>query len=267
MLITSLTNPRIKRIVRLRDHQARVETGLTIVEGVREVSLALAAGIRAEEIYISPELLAKYTSEDIINTRVPEGVVFEVDHKIFEKIAFGDRREGILMVCQPRRQTLLELKVTSQSFFIIVENVEKPGNLGAILRTCDGAGVDALLIADTKTDVYNAHVIRSRLGTIFCVPVIQAQSSDLVHLLKKNLVRIVAASPAGEQIYYAKDYRGPVALVLGSEQEGLSEFWMQHADAKVKIPMAGKADSLNVSNTAAILAYEVQRQRKQNIAQ
>jgi TrmH family RNA methyltransferase len=145
---------------------------------------------------------------------------------------------------------------------VVVEGVEKPGNLGAVLRTCDGAAVDALFVSDSKTDIFNPNVIRSSIGAVFSVPVVSGTNRQIGEYLREKKIFILATSPQGKQSYWNTDFKGPVALVLGSEKEGLSDFWINEADVQVSIPMKGKADSLNVSTTAAILMYEVIRQRR-----
>ncbi len=261
--LTSLDNPKIKFVIKLTDRKDRNETGLTVIDGVREVTRAFEAGADIKEVYICPEyfetkgdpgLLAKMTAQEI--------QTFEITREIFYKIAFGDRREGILAVCQPWYKTLADLKPSRRPLFVVLENVEKPGNLGAIIRTCDGAGVDAVLVSDTQTDIYNPNVIRSSMGAVFSLPVVQDREDAILDFLLAHEIKIVATSPGGDKVYANANLRDPVAIVLGSEQRGLSDFWMRHSHAQVRIPMYGRADSLNVSITTAIIVYEALRQRE-----
>jgi RNA methyltransferase, TrmH family len=263
MHITSLENPHIKGVVRLKDRAARDETGLTVIDGLREVSRAFEAGATFKEIYLCRELFEKYGKKSFLaKIEAKEIPIFEVTKEIFHKIAFGDRREGIVGICQPALKTLMEIPIKEGSLFVVVEDVEKPGNLGAILRSCDGAGVDALIVSDPRTDIYNPNVIRASVASVFSVPVVQAINEEVFPFLRERGVRIVATSPDGEKIYANANLKGSVAIVVGSEQKGLSSFWMTHADVKVRIPMHGKSDSLNVSITTAIIVYEAVRQRE-----
>ena len=261
MKITSLINPRIKDIVRLRDRKAREKSGLTIVEGVREIQCAHAAGVKFKEIYLCRELLSAKEEKDWATIVSQKGTtVEETDRKVFEKISYGDRLEGALGVCVPPSLDLTKLKLRSSALIVVVEQAEKPGNLGAILRTCDAAGVDALIVCG-QTDIYNPNVIRASLGTVFAVPVAQAGNEKVLEYLKQNKISIGAATPAATSSYGDVDMRKSFAIVVGSEEEGLSNFWLTKADTKVKIPMRGKADSLNLSVSTAILIYEALRQR------
>ena len=169
--------------------------------------------------------------------------------------------DGVVGVFPTPTHELSELSPASPSLVVVSEHLEKPGNLGAILRTCDGAGVDAVLVCDPATDIYNPNVIRSSLGTVFTQHVLMMGSAEALQWLRENEFRVIAASPAGAQNYTDADYRGNTAIVLGSEARGLSEAWQSEADAHVKIPMRGRVDSLNVSATAAVLLYEAVRQR------
>jgi len=260
MKITSLTNARVKKIIRLKDRRARNETGLTLIEGVREVERALAAGEALEELYLCRDLLGKFVTDftALEKARVP---VHEVTPDVFGKMAFGDRREGLLAVCRTQRKKVKDIEALKGDLFIIIENVEKPGNLGAVLRTCDGAGVDAVFVCDTRADITSPNVIRASLGTVFGLNVVQDKEGEVLAFLKKKNARIVATSPGAERIYTQEDLKGPLAVVLGSEEKGLEPFWQDHSDVRVKVPMKGVGDSLNVSNTAAIVIYEVLRQR------
>jgi TrmH family RNA methyltransferase len=261
--ITSLTNPRIKDIVKLRDRQAREESGLTIVEGIREVQCAQAAGIEFKEIYLCREMLGREQEKDLEKILSRKGVVIEeTDRKVFEKISYGDRQEGVLGVCALRPAELGNLNVKSPALIVVAEQAEKPGNLGAILRTCDAAGVDALIVCDGKTDIYNPNVIRASLGTVFSVPVVQATNEKTLAFLKQNKIVVCAATPSANMVYTDVDLKKPTAVAVGSEEKGLSEFWLKNAETKIKIPMKGKADSLNLSVSTALLVFEALRQRR-----
>ncbi len=261
--ITSLTNPHIKEIVRLRAGGHRKNSGVTIVDGSREVLRALGAGIKFKEFYLCQELIGTGEEEKQWKARLPglDIPIFEVTKTVFEKIAYGDRQEGVLGICETPRRSLADFRLDANALVVVIEHVEKPGNLGAILRTCDAAGVHGVLVCDSQTDLYNPNVIRASVGTIFTVNTLQCSSDEALRFLKDKGMKICAASPRAQTIYTQMDFSGPAAIVLGSEQEGLSDFWMRKSDFLVKIPMRGAADSLNVSASTAILVYEALRQR------
>ncbi len=263
--ITSLQNPHLKKVIQLREHKTRRETGLTIVEGLREVSRlkeAQETGVEFKELFVCREFLKDHGKEDFVKTIKAQGVsIFEVTKEVYAKISFGDRREGLLAVCHPKILTLRDVPVKKVPLIMVVEALEKPGNLGAILRTCDGAGVDGLLVCDGQTDIYNPNVIRASLGTVFSVPVVQSTQAEILKFLSDRKIEICAATPEATKTYFETNFKVPTAIVLGSEEKGLSDFWLEAADRQIKIPMHGKADSLNVSTTAGILIYEALRQR------
>lgn len=261
--ITSLANPRIKDVVRLRTARHRQESGFTVVDGAREILRALEGKVKFREFYICPELFGR-SEEKRLKTRLSALNVptIEVTKAVFEKIAFGDRQEGVLGICQAPQQSLADFQVRSNALVAIIEHVEKPGNVGAILRTCDAAGVNGVIICDAKTDLFNPNIIRASLGTVFTVDTVLCSNEEALRFLREKGMKVYAASPQSQTLYTRMDWAGPVAVVLGSEQEGLSGFWHKNADACVKIPMYGHADSLNVSTSAAILIYEAIRQRE-----
>ncbi|MBN1870189.1 MAG: RNA methyltransferase [Candidatus Omnitrophica bacterium] len=261
--ITSLTNSKVKRVVQLRNRKQRTEDGLTIVEGAREVARAFEAKVVFKELYVCHPLLkgakdALALAGNISFKKIP---VYETTEAVFSKISYGDRGEGLLAVCEASLFTVKDLAPRGHPLFVIVEGVEKPGNLGAILRTCDGAGVDGVIICDGKTDIYNPNVIRASLGTIFSVKTAVSSNAETLEFLRSNSVKICATLPEAKDVYTKANLTGALALVVGSEQEGLTGFWADHADLKVNIPMRGFADSLNVSVSAAIVLYEAIRQR------
>jgi len=274
-MITSLTNSRVKKVVELRDRKHRTTRGLTIVEGKREITCAQEAGVIFKEFYYCRDFLSAPKVDDIsaasgtnvanlftkrLFSKVP---VYETTKAVFSKMSYGARAEGVLAVCEPRSLSFADFPSKADSLFVIVESVEKPGNLGAILRTCDGAGVDGVIICDGKTDIYNPNVIRASLGTIFSQKIVVSSNEDTLKFLKLNKVTICATLLKAKFIYTNEKLINALAIVVGSEQDGLTKFWIEHADLKVKIPMKGFADSLNVSATTAVLLYEIIRQRSQ----
>jgi len=264
--ITSFSNPKIKDVVKLRERRERTKTGLTVIDGIREVEAAIKAGVEVTDIFICPALYEGQIQGDV--DAIVQGVdfqkveIFEVTKEIFGKICFGERSEGILVLVRAKVKTIKDLKVKKNPIFMLIESVEKPGNLGAILRTCDASGIDALLVCDPATDIYNPNVIRASLGTVFNVDVIAGSTEEIAGFLKSHKIKVVAATPAGKKNYTTLDFRVGVALAVGSEKDGLSKFWLEAADEKAFIPMKGQADSLNTSVAAALMAYEVLRQRE-----
>jgi TrmH family RNA methyltransferase len=260
--LTSPQNPGIKRVARLRMKKSRDAKNLTIVEGVREVRQALAAGLRFSCAYVCSEGTYHCPPEIVTELEAGRVKVFDTSCSVYGKLSYGDRTEGVLALVEPTELKLTDLKLGDAPLVVVLESVEKPGNLGAVLRTCDGAGVDALIVCDERTDIHNPNVVRASLGTIFSVPTVSCSNREAVEFLKSRRIRTFAAVVQAQEFYYDKDLRAGCAIVLGSEQDGLSEFWQRNADEKVRIPMLGKADSLNVSVSAAVMIYEAVRQRQ-----
>ncbi|HQP10704.1 MAG TPA: RNA methyltransferase [Candidatus Omnitrophota bacterium] len=263
--ITSAANPRVKHVAQLRDRRQRNEEGLTIVEGMREIARAQEGRVVFKEAYVCRELWGDSKSAGSLIGKLSEQniPVYETTKTVFEKISYGDRQQGVLAVCKPRTWSFEDLASEKCDLFTVIEGVEKPGNLGAILRTCDGAGVNGMIVCDEKTDMYNPNVIRASLGTVFSVKTVVSSKEDALAFLKSRRVAVCATLPQAKTVYTKANLKNPLAVVLGSEQSGLTDFWVQHADLTVRIPMKGHADSLNVSASAAILLYEAIRQRFQ----
>ncbi len=270
LTITSPQNPRVKRVVRLNDRRGRDGARQTVVEGVREAGLALGRGVAPVEAYLCPELIDDPEAEaaaDQLKALAATGAseVFLVSPEVFGKMAYRGESGGLLLVIPYRSPGLDDLAFRAAPFLVVVEEAEKPGNLGAVLRTADAAGVDALIAPaplDRKgTDLHNPNVIRASLGAYFTVPAVAAENDEAIAWLRRQSIAIVATTPAAETLYTDADLRGPVAVVIGSEAWGLSEAWLAAADVRVRIPMHGHVDSLNLSASAALLMYEVVRQR------
>ena len=276
LTITSPQNPRVKAVIKLNDRRERDEARRTVVEGVREVRTALGRGVTPVEAFICPELSDGLEAETAARHLVTLGQtgmseLFYVSPEVFAKMTYRGASGGLLLVIAYRPIRLGDLTFRGVPFLIVVEEAEKPGNLGAILRTADAAGVDAVLAPtppDHKgtdigrgTDLHNPNVIRASLGAYFTVPTVAAPNDAAIAWLRERGIAIVAATPAAETLYTAADLTGPVALAVGSEAWGLSETWLAAADVRVRIPMAGQVDSLNLSASAALLMYEVVRQR------
>jgi TrmH family RNA methyltransferase len=302
--ITSLQNPHVKQLVRLRDRRPRDEAGQFLVEGFREVRRALAAGVKLQELYYGPDWFLGANELVLIEEAQSAGaLVFELSKGAFAKVSYRDRPDGLLAVAPQWKQTLgdldqmfrgdatptsrptpknatrasrLHVPPETQSdfvpeprtaptaeppFVLVVEAIEKPGNLGTLLRGADAAGVDAVVVCDPVTDIFNPNVVRSSTGVLFSMPVIVAESREVRSWLRTHGIRAVATTPAAPALYTDSDLRGPLAIIMGSEQYGLSEFWLKESDLLVRIPMAGQADSLNVAMAAIITLFEAARQR------
>jgi len=259
--ITSLTNPRVKAAVRLRDRREREATGLTIVDGAREILRALDAGVRVETAFLAQELIRTPDAEAVADRLRHRPTTIEASPAVLAKVAFGERSDGIVAIVEAPRTTLDDLVLPPDALMVVVEGVEKPGNLGAVLRSADGAGAHAVIVADPLTDPFNPNAIRASLGTIFALPVVAVASAAVLDWLANGGIRPVAAIVDAATSWSDADLTGPVALVLGSEAEGLTPTWRDPRVEPVSIPMAGIADSLNVSIAAAVLLYEAVRQR------
>lgn len=246
----------------MRGRRERDRQGLTLIDGVRETLRALAGGAVLREVFVLPEAATDQESHALLERLAEESVpVVELGRDAFEKLAYGDRLDGIVAVAETPPRTLDELVLPPAPLIAIVEGVEKPGNLGAILRSADGAGLNAVIVADTATDLFNPNIIRASIGTVFAVPVAVAASGEVLDWLRRREIGIIAARVQASVSYADADYRGAVAIALGSEARGLSDPWGELARTSVHVPMLGVADSLNVSATAAVLFYEALRQR------
>src|SRR3954468_21148353 len=260
--ITSLQNPRVKTLVKLRERRDRDEAGLFLVEGYREIRRALEKGVRPKEMYFSPEWFLGENEPALIEQAKQAGAqLFELSKDAFAKVAYRDRPDGLLAVAPQWKSELNFLQLSANPFLLVVESIEKPGNLGTILRSADAAGCDAVIVCDALTAIFNPNVVRASTGVLFSVPLVVTESARVLAWLREKKIQTVATTPGAKQLYTDADLRGPLAVVMGSEQYGLSEFWLQHADLPVRIPMAGQADSLNVAMATIITLFEAVRQR------
>lgn len=260
MEITSLQNPRVKHLVKLReDKKQRQRDGLILVEGFDELTLALACGFIPSTLLTAPKLASQTLTFPHAERQHVESLI--VSRAVFEKISYRDNPDGLLGIFPMPTRTLADLTLSDAPLVIVAESVEKPGNLGAILRTADAAHVDAVLVCDPRVDVWNPNVIRASRGAVFAVPVVEVKSPEALSWLRSRKMRVLAATPSAEALYTSVEMKGPLAIAVGTEDEGLTDFWMQHADLRVKIPMAGKVNSLNVSIATALMTYEAVRQR------
>ncbi len=259
--ITSAQNSRVKDTVKLRSRRGRVKQGRFVVDGVREVQRAALAGIAFETIF----LCAEHVDEQVLHVAQSlstRGVdVLQAVPTVFDKLAYGNRNEGVVAVARTPHRTLDSLRPEASGPVVVLEAVEKPGNVGAVLRTADAAGAVAVVVADGATDLYNPNTIRASLGAIFSVPVCAAGSAETLRWLRHHRRPIYATRVGGDMAYTDISLSGPCALVLGSESKGLSDVWQGTDITEIALPMLGVVDSLNVSATAAVLLYEALRQR------
>ncbi len=260
-LISSLQNPLVKQVVKLQQKASeRNQKKQFVAEGVREVSLALQRGIKPVYLFICPDIYLpdKYYP---INSEPFKQSVRYVSPEVYNKMAYRQNAEGILMVADKFQLPLSKIKLSENPLIIVLESVEKPGNLGAVLRTADAVNAHAVVVCDHQTDIFNPNVIRSSLGCVFTRQIALCNSQEFIEWASQNRVKTLVASVQAQESYYEKDLTKGVAIILGTEAQGLSEIWYKHADEKVRIPMQGNIDSLNVSVSAAVLVFEAQRQR------
>lgn len=260
-IITSNQNPKVKFLNKLYDKSSfRKSEGLFVVEGEREVERALKSGYKLDTIFYCPEV---GHSNDLSLQKlfaIDESKIFFIGQSIFENFAYREFSDGVIAVFKSRSHGLDDLKLSENPLIIIVETVEKPGNLGAIFRTADAAKVDAVIVCDSKTDLYNPNVIRASVGCLFSVPFASGRSEDVLEWAKSKKINLYGAALSAKQIYTEVDYKKPTAIVVGSEADGLSDFWLKNTH-QIKIPMSGIADSLNVSVSTAVIIFEAVRQR------
>lgn len=259
--ISSIQNPKIRLLLALQQKSSeRKHTGLFVVEGKRELTHCRNAGYEIDTVFYCPTLVEENELAQLL--RESGARSFAVTPEIYEKIAYRGSTEGLIAEVKEKRLQLNELQLRSNPLIMVVERVEKPGNLGAILRTADAAQADAVIICDPLTDLYNPNFIRSSIGAVFCVPTVVCTSEECIQFLKQHHVRILTAQLQDSSLYYDTDMRGATAIVMGTESTGLTNQWRLAADAHIRIPMLGQMDSLNVSVSAAILLFEAVRQRQ-----
>ena len=261
-VVTSSANPRVRAAAALRDRRERGRTGLTLVDGSREIRRALDAGIEVVQAFICDPLLAGADARVALDHLRARGAsVQPLSESVFGKLAFGERAEGLVAVVRIPSTELADLILPAEPLIAVIERLEKPGNIGAIVRSADAAAVDAVVAASPRTDLFNPNAIRASAGTIFSVPIAAAPTAVVLGWLLERRVRILAARVDAGQLYTDADLTGPLALVLGAEADGLTDPWAAETIEAIRLPMLGVADSLNVSVSAAILFYEARRQR------
>ncbi len=260
--ITSTANPRVKHLVRLRRRRDRDQDRRFLIEGFRELSRAVEAGVAIETLYHCPELYLGENEPALVEALAASGAdVMELGESACRKASYRDRPEGLLAVAEQFPTDLERLMLPHHALVLVLESIEKPGNLGTMLRTAEAAGVQGVIVCDPTTDPFNPNVVRASLGTLFLVPLAVSTTDETISWLRERGVSILASTPDGEVPHWEAGYRGSVAIVVGSEQLGLSDRWLEAADQRVIIPMAGHADSLNAAMATGILLFEAVRQR------
>ena len=264
-IITSLKNPKVGEALKLMERRRREETGLFLIEGVKELSLALNSGIILFRLFYCEELFKGDEERGIVQTALKRGAeLIPVTLNVFKKMVYREGSFGLLAEAKQFKRELKDISLSIPPLLIVVEGAEKPGNLGAILRSADAAGADGVIVCGKGADIYNSNVVRASLGALFTIPVVESTSEEAIRWLNDKGIMIAAATPNADKSYFDADLSGACAIVMGSENEGLSSVLLKAADIKVMIPMKGKTDSLNLSAATAVILYEAVRQRRGN---
>lgn len=264
-VITSTSNAEIKQWKLLSEKASeRKKTGLFIIEGQREIMLAAKAGYDIQDIFFNAQIIPLNALQSWLKAINPLLLpdLTEVSPPVYEKLAYRENSGGVIALCRAKKSGLETLEITDNMFIVVLENVEKPGNLGAILRTCDAAGVDAVMVCDMQTDLMNPNTIRSSLGSVFSNKVITCKSNEAITFLKTQQIKIVVTHLEAALPFHEVSYKGSIALVFGSEADGVTAIWSNAADSRIIIPMWGSVNSMNVSVSAGIAIYEAIKQRK-----
>ena len=259
--ITSAQNPKVKDLLALQEKsRLRRERGLFVVEGRREIGHCLDAGFEPDTVFVCPEIFGGEDLSGLLQGK--ECRIVHVSRDVYGKIAYREGTEGVVAEVKYKERTLDDIKLRENPLVVVLESVEKPGNLGAVLRSADAAGADAVIICDPLTDLFNPNLIRASIGAVFSRQVAAAGSEETISWLKSKGIRILTAQLQDSDLYYDADMKSPVAIVMGTESTGLTDCWREAADAHIRIPMLGELDSLNVSVSAAVLLFEAVRQRR-----
>jgi RNA methyltransferase, TrmH family len=265
--ISSLQNEKIKNLVKLQKKPSeRKEQGLFVVEGRREISLAISNNIVPRTLFLCEDVYEPDPVYPIDFDKLPNVPIIKVSSEVYSKIAYRGDTQGIMMTAENIKTEIASLKIKNDGLYLLLESVEKPGNLGAVFRTADAAGISGIVICGQSFDIYNPNVIRSSLGCIFTVPFALTDNSKALDIFKKHDYQILAAHPEGKSNYSEINYKKGSVIVLGTESEGLTSFWKENATQLITIPMMGQIDSLNISVSAAVITYEARRQRNYNVA-
>jgi len=257
--ITSIQNPYIKSLVLLQEKaKARKQTGTFLIEGLREISLAIKGGYEIETVLFLPELVSENEINKLVNSPVQ---MIEINKEIYQKLAYRDTTEGVLAIAKSKSMQLSDLKLSENPLILVAEAPEKPGNIGALLRTADAANLDAVLIANPKSDLYNPNIVRSSVGCLFTNQIATGTTAEIIAFLKEKNIDFYCATLQNSTSYHTQNFTTPTALVVGTEATGLTQEWRDAATQNIIIPMQGEIDSMNVSVAAAILIFEAKRQR------
>ncbi|MCX7954395.1 MAG: RNA methyltransferase [Bacteroidales bacterium] len=260
--ISSPQNQKIKLIKELYNPKGRKKHKLFIAEGTKEIAKALEAGYYPLYVFINKSFIEKHESNFFSRYKLLTNIIYEVEYNLFRKISYREDTEGIIAIFKTKEIKLNEIILNDNAFVVILENIEKPGNLGAVLRTADATQIDAVIVSEINFDIYNPNVIRASLGCVFTTNIVVAKNNEILKWLKENNFNIYVATPHAKTVYYDIQYEGKIAVVFGSENKGVSEFWKEESNYMIKIPMKGLADSLNLSNSVAIILYEYIRQKE-----
>lgn len=261
-IITSVKNPLIKEILTLQSKsKERKAADIIVIEGQKETNLAVMANVRFVKILYCPEIINREEVKKITREQFEQADIYEISEPVFSKISYRESTGGILILAEMPHKKLSELPVSEQSVYIVLEAIEKPGNLGAICRVADAAKVDGVIVCDPHTDIYNPNAIRSSLGCVFTVNVVNSTFEECIDWLRKNQITSYAAELTAAELYHTLDLSGKAAFVFGTESTGLTERWINGADKRIKIPMCGVIDSLNVNTSVAIITFEAMKQR------
>jgi TrmH family RNA methyltransferase len=257
--ITSSQNPFVKSLIQLQEKtKARKQSGTFLIEGMREIELAIKGNYEIETILFLPDLVSEQQITKLTNNQIN---LIEISIEVYQKLAYRDTTEGIIAVAKIKSSQLSDLKLPKNPLIVVMEAIEKPGNIGAMLRTCDAANVDAVIIANSKSDLYNPNTVRSSVGCLFTNQIAMASTEEAIAFLLKNNINFYSATLQNSTSYHTQDYTQPTAIVVGTEATGLSQPWREKATQNIIIPMQGEIDSMNVSVAAAILIFEAKRQR------
>lgn len=257
--IASSQNQKIKEVIKLRESKARRQSGLFVLEGAREIARALDSGYALRSLYVCHEVLSAEARD--LAFRIDDRLKLNITVEVFAKLVVREGSDGLVAVLEQKVFDFSSIPDTADPWLLVLENIEKPGNFGALARSADGAGVDAIVVLDPKADLYNPNALRASVGALFSRPLIVCDHDEFAAYCARKKVRILTASPLAEAFHFQADLRGPLAVVLGSEAWGLSPAWQKLENIPVKIPMRGLADSLNVSVAGAVILYEALRQR------
>ena len=258
--ITSSQNPFIKSLVLLQEKaKARKQSGTFLIEGIREIEMAIKGNYEIETILFLPELISLQQITKLTDNQID---LVEISKEVYQKLAYRDTTEGILAVAKTKSLQIEDLKLPENPLILVMEAIEKPGNIGALLRTCDAAKVDAVIIANPKTDLYNPNIVRSSVGCLFTNQIATGSTEEVIDFLIQNNINFYSATLQNSTSYHTQDYTKGTALVVGTEATGLSELWREKATQNIIIPMQGEIDSMNVSVAAAVLIFEAKRQRE-----